>query len=124
MVSHTAWREPIFNNVYNVSRDPGSFSHTKLGPVPGFSGGVRVFYYTGPPKQGSQQGQNRGGYKGNNLGPGQGQGNDGYYHENNFWDSTRGSGRRGGRGGGHRPWTNVTSQRYVVVVFFFVYTRV
>ena len=46
------------------------------------------------PKQGGQQGQNRGGYKGNNPGPRQGQGNEGYYSKNNFWDSTRGSGRR------------------------------
>ena len=37
-----------------------------------------------PLKQGGQQNQNRGGYKGNNLGPRQGQGNDGYYCENNF----------------------------------------
>ena len=57
-----------------------------------------------PPKQG-QQGQNRGGYKGNNPGPRQGQGNE-YYRENNFWDSTHGSLRRGGQGQGHRPWNN------------------
>ena len=47
MVSHTAWRGPIFNDVYNASRDPGSFLHVKLGPVPGFSGWVGVFCYTG-----------------------------------------------------------------------------
>ena len=50
------------------------------------------------PKQEQQQSQNRGGYKGNNPGPRQGQGNEGYYCENNFQDSTRGSSRRGGRG--------------------------
>ena len=55
-------------------------------------------------KQGQQHSQNRGGYKGNNPGPRQGQGNDGYYWENNFRDSSRGSGRRGGQGQG--PWTN------------------
>ena len=38
---------PIFNDVYNASRDPGSFLYSKLGPVPGFSGGGRVFCYTG-----------------------------------------------------------------------------
>ena len=45
-------------------------------------------------KQGQQNNQNRGGYKGNNPGQRQGQGNDGYYRENNFRDSSRGSGRR------------------------------
>ena len=49
-------------------------------------------------KQGQQHTQNRGGYKANNPGPRHGQGNDGYYRENNFRDSSRGSGRRGGRG--------------------------
>ena len=44
-------------------------------------------------KQGQQNSQNRGGYKGNNPGLRQGQGNDGYYRENNFRDSSRGSGR-------------------------------
>ena len=39
-------------------------------------------------KQGQQHSQNRGGYKGNNPGPRQGQGNDGYYRENNFQDSS------------------------------------
>ena len=39
-------------------------------------------------KQGQQHNQNRGGYKGNNPGPRQGQGNDGYYWENNFQDSS------------------------------------
>ena len=39
-------------------------------------------------KQSQQQSQNRGGYKGNNSGPRQGQGNDGYYHKNNFRDSS------------------------------------
>ena len=48
-------------------------------------------------KQSSHQSQNRGGYKGNNLDPRQGQGNDGYYCENNFRDSSRGSGRRGSK---------------------------
>ena len=57
-------------------------------------------------KQSQHQTQNMGGYKGNNSGPRQGQTNDGYYRENNFWDSSRGSGRRGGRGRGHGPWTN------------------
>ena len=52
-------------------------------------------------KHGQQHNQNRGGYKGNNPGPRQSQGNDGYYRENNFRDSSRGSGRRGGQG----PWT-------------------
>ena len=52
---------------------------------------------TGPSKQGNPQGQNRGGYKGNNNpGSRQGQNNDGYYHQNNFRDSTRGSSSRGG----------------------------
>ena len=59
-----------------------------------------------PLKQGGQQGQNRGGYKGNNLGSRQGQGNDGYYHENNFQDNTSGSGRRGGTALACRPWNN------------------
>ena len=63
-----------------------------------------------PQKQG-QQGQNRGSYKGNNLGPRQGEENDGYYCENNFRDSTPGSGRRGGRGQGHRPWNNNNDSR-------------
>ena len=39
-------------------------------------------------KQGQQHSQSRGGYKGNNPGPRQGQGNDGYYRENNFQDSS------------------------------------
>ena len=39
-------------------------------------------------KQSKQQTQNRGGYKGNNPGPRQGQSNDGYYRENNFRDSS------------------------------------
>ena len=47
-------------------------------------------------KQGQQHSQNRGGYKVNNTGPRQSQGNDGYYRENNFRDSSQGSGRRGG----------------------------
>ena len=52
---------------------------------------------TGPSKQGNQQGQNRGGYKGNNNpGSQQGQNNYGYYRQNNFRDSTRMSGSRGG----------------------------
>ena len=52
---------------------------------------------TGPSKQGNPQGQNRGGYKGNNNpGSRQGQNNDGYYHQNNFRDSTHGSSSRGG----------------------------
>ena len=51
-------------------------------------------------KQGQQHNQNRGGYKGNNPGSRQSQGNDDYYWENNFRDSSRGSGRRGGRGRG------------------------
>ena len=38
-MSCIAWRGPIFNDVYNESRDPRSFLHAKLGPVPGFSGG-------------------------------------------------------------------------------------
>ena len=49
MVSCTARRRPKFNDVYNVSRDPGSFLHVKLGPVPEFSWGIRVFCYTGDP---------------------------------------------------------------------------
>ena len=57
-------------------------------------------------KQGQQHNQNRGGYKGNNPGPRQGEANDGYYQENNFRDSSQGSGRRGGRGRGRRHWTN------------------
>ena len=57
-------------------------------------------------KQGQHQSQNRGGYKGNNPGPRQGQGHDGYYRENNFRDSSQGSGKRGGRGRGRGPWTN------------------
>ena len=57
-------------------------------------------------KQGQQHCQNRGGYKGNKSGPRQGQGNDGYYRENNFQDSSRGSGRRGSRGQGQGPLTN------------------
>ena len=40
-MSCTAWRGPIFNDVYNVSRDPGSFLHIKLGQVPGSSGGSK-----------------------------------------------------------------------------------
>ena len=52
---------------------------------------------TGPPKQGNPQGQNRGGYKGNNNpGSRQGQNSDGYYRQNNFRDSIHGSGSRGG----------------------------
>ena len=39
-------------------------------------------------KQGQQHSQNRGGYKGNNPGLRQSQGNDGYYWENNFRDSS------------------------------------
>ena len=50
------------------------------------------------PKQGGQLSQNREGYKGNNPGSRQGQGNEIYYHKNNFWDRTQGSGRRVGRG--------------------------
>ena len=38
-MSCTEWRGPIFNNVYNASRDHGPFLHVKLGLVPGFSGG-------------------------------------------------------------------------------------
>lgn len=43
---------PIFNEEYGAERDPGSVLHGNLGPVPRFSGGVRVFCYTsrsGPP---------------------------------------------------------------------------
>ena len=57
-------------------------------------------------KQSHQQTQNRGGYKGNNSGPRQGQANDGYYHENNFRNSSQESGSRGVTGRGHRPWPN------------------
>ena len=48
-MSRTAQRGPILNDVYNVSRDSGSFLHVKLGLVPGFSGGVRVSCYTSDP---------------------------------------------------------------------------
>ena len=55
---------------------------------------------TGPTKQGNPQGQTRGGYKNNNPGSQPGQSNDGYYHQNNFRNSTYGSSGRGIRGQG------------------------
>ena len=44
---HLAQRGPPFNACLSAGRDPGSVLYGKLGPVPGFSGGVKVFCYTG-----------------------------------------------------------------------------
>ena len=47
LVSHSAQRGPTFNGCLSAGMDPGSILHVNLGPVPGFSGGVKVFCYTG-----------------------------------------------------------------------------
>ena len=38
---------PTFNACLSAGMDPGSILHVNLWPVPGFSGGVKVFCYTG-----------------------------------------------------------------------------
>ena len=48
LVSHSAQRRPTFNACLGAGTDPGSILHVNLRPVPGFSGGVKVFCYTGP----------------------------------------------------------------------------
>ena len=47
LVSHSARRGPTFNTCLSAGTDPGSILHINLRPVPGFSGGVKVFCYTG-----------------------------------------------------------------------------
>ena len=47
LVSHSARRGPTFNACLSAGKDPGSILHVNLRPVPGFSGGVKVFCYTG-----------------------------------------------------------------------------
>ena len=47
LVSHSARRGPTFNTCLSAGTDPGSILHVNLRPVPGFSGGVKVFCYTG-----------------------------------------------------------------------------
>ena len=47
LVSHSARRGPTFNACLSAGMDPGSILHVNLQPVPGFSGGVKVFCYTG-----------------------------------------------------------------------------
>ena len=47
LVSHSARRGPTFNTCLSAGTDPGSILHVNLRPVPGFSGEVKVFCYTG-----------------------------------------------------------------------------
>ena len=47
LVSHSARRGPTFNACLSAGTDPGSILHVNLRPVPGFSGRVKVFCYTG-----------------------------------------------------------------------------
>ena len=47
LVSHSARRGPTFNTCLSAGMDPRSILHVNLWPVPGFSGGVKVFCYTG-----------------------------------------------------------------------------
>ena len=47
LVSHSARRGPTFNACLSAGMDPGSILHVNLQPVPGFSGGIKVFCYTG-----------------------------------------------------------------------------
>ena len=51
-MSHLARRGPTFNTCLSAGRDPGSVLYGKLGPVPRFSGGVKVFCYTGRTRYG------------------------------------------------------------------------
>ena len=49
LVSHSAQRGPTFNTCLSAGKDPGFILHINLRLVPGFSGGVKVFCYTGRP---------------------------------------------------------------------------
>ena len=75
LVSHSARRGPTFNACLSAGTDPGSILHINLRPVPRFSGGVKVFCYTGvggessefgegPPREGSASGGGRSAFKG------------------------------------------------------------